>query len=101
MSPNTIDISLLDCDLQATELFTIDNPTLDPVLTPNGDGIQDGLIFEKEAKVEIYNSNGKRVTQFTAPFIWEGKDQHGKLLAPGIYSVVLNGKSKKNITLQY
>jgi hypothetical protein len=71
-----------------------------PVLTPNGDGVNDQVeislvIFKVEAadpRVEIFDLSGRSVARLlpsaTGPathFTWSGRDRMGELVSPGIY----------------
>jgi hypothetical protein len=70
--------------------------------TPNGDGRNDELsisytlygVIETEIEIGIYTIDGKLVRRFAidgqyaganAPVMWNGRDENGELLAPGLY----------------
>ena len=70
--------------------------------TPNGDGINDEAVFsfdvfllmeEAEVEFEIYDLSGRSLVRFEAgdraagalEFTWDGRDQHGQPVPPGIY----------------
>jgi hypothetical protein len=67
-----------------------------PVITPNGDGVNDeASIRFALAKVEstppevtLHDITGRRVSVATArgdEFVWDGRDESGQLLPPGAY----------------
>lgn len=74
-----------------------------PVLTPNGDGINDQVragitVFQLEGqrqlRVELYDVGGRRLRDLSflpsAPsgehqVLWDGRDESGQRVAPGIY----------------
>ncbi|HJP31228.1 MAG TPA: FlgD immunoglobulin-like domain containing protein [Candidatus Latescibacteria bacterium] len=75
------------------------------VITPNGDGINEELtidlsVFHVEGEklliVEMFDLSGRRVRDLTRvqahpsgdhTFLWDGRDQSGRLLPPGTYVV--------------
>lgn len=72
-----------------------------PVLTPNGDGINDEVqisfvAFKIETaapQIEIFDLSGRSVAQLDAPtnqntaytFTWSGRNKAGELVQPGVY----------------
>ena len=76
-----------------------------PVFTPNGDGVNDEATIEvdvfvvegdKELRVEIFDLAGRRVRDLSRQtarpsgrqkFVWDGRNDRGRLLPPGIYAV--------------
>lgn len=102
-------------DRQANIVFLPDLPGSDrlignlevstPVITPNGDGINDEVeirfvTFKVEAatpRVEIRDMAGRQVAVLnevfggmTRTFIWSGRDLTGELVEPGIYLCRIN-----------
>lgn len=84
--------------------LVIENLHLDSeVLSPNGDGINDELVFHfdvlrvsavKDVRVTIYDLSGRRVGEAVErrpdprgryALVWEGRDASGKVVTPGIY----------------
>ena len=74
------------------------------LLTPNGDGINDELVIRYTlyrlpnripVRLNVYTLNGRRVGRFTIgdqgsgqqQLSWNGRDEQGQLLAPGVYLV--------------
>ena len=103
-------ITVLSSGVSSTGLiggFTLDNP----VLTPNGDGANDllGLRFEvltvlgADIRIAAFDVSGRHVATIfehhgdNGPYAgdkyaglnWDGKDEHGDLLPPGLYIVRL------------
>jgi hypothetical protein len=75
-----------------------------PVLTPNGDGVHDALavtyaLFRLSERVpvalEVYALDGRRIARLDMGFqtsgpqriAWDGRDQGGGLLPPGLYLI--------------
>ena len=74
-----------------------------PIFTPNGDGINDQTRFDltvfqlegqKRLEAGIYDLAGRRRTDLSQTYThpsgtfaldWDGRDDHGRLLPPGIY----------------
>ena len=98
--------------VQSIELST-------PVLTPNGDGINDQLeirysLFRLPGPVpvalEVYTLDGHRIAriegglQDSGPrhLLWDGRDETGQLLKPGLYlfSIVLTTQTTQARPLQ-
>ena len=72
------------------------------VLTPNGDGISDQLYIDldlfkvldpRPVIIEVYTLTGRRVALISdaattaghQTYHWDGRDSHGRTVAPGIY----------------
>jgi len=91
---------------QNNELFrglTIDPP----VMTPNGDGVNEEAVLaftvllagaDTVVEAEIYDLSGRRVARLVEvrtvstgsyEMAWDGRDQSGKLVPPGLYAVRL------------
>ena len=88
-----------------------------PVLTPNGDGVHDdlaityslfGLPEQVSVLVNVYSLNGRQVakvpvgTQRSGPqtVLWDGRDETGDLLAPGVYLVAVSVQSERTDDLK-
>ena len=73
-----------------------------PVLTPNGDGVNDAVVIEYDllnlvgdvpATVEVYDLSGRKLGSVPAAGVesgrftteWNGRDEEGKVLPPGMY----------------
>jgi gliding motility-associated-like protein len=84
------------------------------IFTPNNDGVNDLFFLEtrglEKIDVTIYDRWGAKVYELVTGkgnIFWDGKNQHGKELADGVYFYVLNAKGmdgknfvrKGNITL--
>ncbi|MBI2505716.1 MAG: gliding motility-associated C-terminal domain-containing protein, partial [Candidatus Latescibacteria bacterium] len=87
-------------DLAGSQRLIGDLEIVPPVLTPNGDGINDQVqirfaLFKVEggeARVGVYDLSGRLLRELGQPqgrevkvFQWDGRDQEGGLVAPGIY----------------
>jgi hypothetical protein len=57
------------------------------ILTPNGDGINDTIDFSGivTGGVNIFDMNGRRVRDLTSSLIWDGRDDHGRIVESGLY----------------
>jgi hypothetical protein len=78
-----------------------------PVLTPNGDGINDESAIEakifavegaKQLRIEIFDLAGRRLRDLSVErlrpsgahrVLWDGRDGAGRLVPPGVYAVRL------------
>ena len=99
-----------DISNQSKELVT--NLRLTPAggaFTPNGDGVNDELeisfdiqrlLTAKPVQVEFYDLGGRRVNSFERRLgsggysqVWDGRDESGNLVAPGIYLLRLTTKA--------
>ena len=73
-----------------------------PVLTPNNDGVNDRVTIEYDllnlagsvpATVDIYSLSGQRLSSVPVASVasgrfstqWDGRDEGGKILPPGMY----------------
>lgn len=93
-------------DLEEVRLLE-DVAVVPPIFTPNGDGINDrgtiqATVFAiegtKQLRVEIFDLSGRRLRDLSVArlhpsgqhrFSWDGRDQKGRLVPPGIYAVRL------------
>ncbi|RKY73630.1 MAG: hypothetical protein DRQ24_02065 [Candidatus Latescibacterota bacterium] len=88
--------------------------TLPNPFTPNGDGKNDTVLLSfrlfqmigtAPIRVEIYDLSGNRVKKLLSQTVstdyyeltWDGRDEHGKLVSPGIYlyRILLEGDAEK------
>ena len=73
-----------------------------PVLTPNNDGVNDRVVIEYDllnlagtvpASVDVYSLSGQRLSSVPIAGVasgrfstqWDGRDDGGKILPPGMY----------------
>ena len=99
-----VDSSTAQVSLMALPGSLIQDVVLSPVLTPNGDGINDELLVhfvllkvqeERPLDVAFYDLGGRLVGQGqgsavggkvgTQAFVWDGRNMDGQLVPPGIY----------------
>ncbi|MBI2505381.1 MAG: gliding motility-associated C-terminal domain-containing protein, partial [Candidatus Latescibacteria bacterium] len=88
-------------DLAGSQRLIGDLEIVPPVLTPNGDGINDQVqirfaLFKVEGgqvRVRIFDLAGRQVAYLSDPggkdrrvFTWTGRDQQGTLVPPGVYA---------------
>ncbi len=101
-------------DQEFQSLFVIDDYDVPNVITPNGDGINDVLVFFDEIfseySVTIFNRWGNKVYTVKnqkGVFVWDGTDGKQNLLENGVYFYTLEGTfldgkifaKKGNVTL--
>lgn len=96
------------------ELTLLTNVAASKAITPNGDGVNDAFILSYSllklvrlvpVRLEIYALNGRRVRQVyrgektigTHRHAWDGRDDCGRLLAPGLYIYELRVESDREI----
>ncbi|MBT4981157.1 MAG: hypothetical protein HOL51_18450 [Gemmatimonadetes bacterium] len=107
LTPGNAD-DLFDGDALRVDLVGLDSKTIQsmqlssPVLTPNGDGINDVLVIEYDllnlvgdvpATVEVYNLSGRKLGAVPTAVVesgrftteWNGRDEEGNVLPPGMY----------------
>ena len=88
------------------------------VVTPNGDGVHDGLVVgvdvvnvlsERPLRVRVYDLSGRRVWEQEAVGVaghrqvgWDGRTEAGQLLPPGLYvvEVVIEGDVRQTARRQ-
>jgi flagellar hook assembly protein FlgD len=87
------------------------------VVTPNGDGINDELRISYElyglpqgvpVQIEVFSLDGRRVAQVaqgiqgSGPQVlsWDGRDERGAALAPGMYLLGIGIQAEKQSDLQ-
>jgi flagellar hook assembly protein FlgD len=83
-----------------------------PVFTPQGDGVNDLVQFNYnllsiqtgvEVEIAVHSLDGKQQRQLFSKqqsagphgVVWDGRDETGQLLAPGIYLVQIAAKTDK------
>ena len=107
LTPGNAD-DLFDGDALRVDLVGLDSKTIQsmqissPVLTPNGDGINDAIAIEYDllnlvggvpATIEVYGLSGRKLSSVPAASVesgrftteWDGRDNTGKVLPPGMY----------------
>jgi gliding motility-associated-like protein len=101
-------------DQEFQSLFVIDDYDVPNVITPNGDGVNDVLVFFDEIfsefSVTIFNRWGNKVYTVKnqkGVFVWDGTDGNQNFLEDGVYFYTLDGTfldgkffaKKGNVTL--
>ena len=88
-----------------------------PIMTPNGDGVHDelfvtyslyGLPEQVSVVLRAYSVDGKKVAEVpvgaqrsgTQTVRWDGRDEHGRLLVPGLYLVAVSVESERSEDLK-
>lgn len=105
LTPGNYQLSIIDqlgCNFISDSKFNL--PVIancEDIFTPNGDGDNDTYYFDKSGSIEIYNTQGKLVTQFSAPSHWNGTDKNGSLVPIGNYAIYLNGAPSINLSVVY
>lgn len=69
------------------------------VFTPNGDGIDDTYYFKEEGRFDIFNRDGLLVKTIDGPTIWDGLNNNGEILHPGVYFAISDSNIQTIITL--
>ncbi|MBO9699053.1 MAG: hypothetical protein J7604_02525 [Sporocytophaga sp.] len=67
--------------------------------SPNGDGVSDMYYIPYTGKSNIYDRNGKHIKTLTTPAFWDGTNDRGELLTPGLYFLNVNEDVQKTVTL--
>ncbi len=94
-----------------TDVYTVAVGTAGTVLpnpfTPNQDGFNDLVTFNVPGllngagSISIYNQHGRRIREISDHNTWDGTNDDGDALPPGVYlyAVTINGKVKVSGTL--
>lgn len=75
------------------------NETL--IFSPNGDGVEDELYLEGKGEVFFYTRSGKELLHGVLPFVWNGKDENGNQLTPGLYFIKQDKKAYKSVLIAF
>lgn len=97
---------LIRDDLRKTESFMTDSAIFEFKVYPNPfrPRKHNRIVFDfvaEDARVNIFNAGGKLVKSFADDDLvggrveWDGKDDSGNLVAPGIYTYMVSRKGKK------
>jgi Leucine-rich repeat (LRR) protein len=70
-----------------------------PVITPDGDGINDSYFVPDSGAVKVFSKNGNMVTEFSSPGSWDGSDKSGSLVTMGVYLLVLSSGETVSVTV--
>jgi hypothetical protein len=73
--------------------------TISDVFSPDGDGQYDSYYITESGVAKIYNSAGKLVQSLQVPNHWDGKTSNGENAPTDYYSIIINGKKVKHVTL--
>lgn len=67
------------------------------IITPNGDGQNDDLLFAlNDGRVEIFDIGGHRVrTVYGTNPVWDGRDDNGEILESGVYIYQYEAEGKR------
>lgn len=76
-------------------------PVCNEYLTPDGDGVDDTYYFEEEGEIQIIGKSSTNRVNLNGPIIWDGNDNNGDVVAPGLYLIVLPGDKFKHLTVAY
>ena len=110
---NTLSVGLVTVENKAVNAVRLSSP----VITPNGDDINDVLEIRYDlvnlsgnvpVKIDLYNLAGVKLNQLTKNIAssgrfsstWDGTDNTGKLLQPGIYLLRLEVASDKKTAVE-
>lgn len=75
------------------------SPVSDNFFSPNGDGVADIYFIENTGKTAIYDRSGGLVKSMPTPAYWDGTNEKGEMVVPGIYFLIANEDSQKTVTL--
>lgn len=70
-----------------------------PLLSPNGDGDGDDIYIETPGLVEVFDKQGRLLTSFMAPTLWDGRTSSGEIMPAGYYVMYQEGQKLGNISL--
>ncbi len=97
-------ISVIGDDIKEEDKITVlPNP-----FTPNNDSYNDNVTFNLspgfssgQTEIQIFDVSGKSVRKIRQDLVWDGLDNDGKALKPGVYIYILkiNGETKFNGTI--
>jgi hypothetical protein len=90
-----------NCVAAYTEPITVLQQCLDdyPVISPNGDDIEDTYFIPYEGKIKIFDLNGTLRREMTTPAYWDGNDGSGNPLPMGTYAIITDSGKIVNITI--
>lgn len=74
-------------------------PQNDNYFSPNGDGVADIYFIENTGKTAIYDRSGSLIKSMPTPAYWDGTNEKGNMVSPGIYFLIANEDSQKTVTL--
>ena len=67
--------------------------------SPNGDGVSDLYYLDQQGKTAIYDRSGKFIRSMPTPSYWDGTNDKGELVVPGLYFLIANDDTQKTVTL--
>ena len=67
--------------------------------SPNGDGVSDAYFIDNTGKTSIYDRSGRMIKSMPTPAFWDGTNEKGELVDPGLYFLIANEDSQKTVTL--
>ncbi|MCU0429128.1 MAG: gliding motility-associated C-terminal domain-containing protein [Cytophagaceae bacterium] len=69
------------------------------LFTPNEDGNADEFYIEGSGEAVIYNKQGQVIRRLSLPAYWDGKDQKGNAMPPGVYTLEVPEQKVRKISL--
>ena len=90
-------LSVVGVFVMDTTLTTGTYVVVQPLITPNGDGVNDTVTFPPDSqRIRIFDVRGRLIREISGMWTWDGTDDVGDPVAPGLYlyHVELNGEAK-------
>lgn len=69
------------------------------VFSPDGDGNYDTYYITGSGIARIYNSNGQLINELSLPSHWDGKTHQGQDAPTDYYSIIIDNKKVRHVTL--
>lgn len=71
------------------------------IFSPDGDGITDDYYFSYNGKIKVINKSGQQVKSLQGPVLWDGRNEYGVTLSPGLYFLEFEDGTIKSISILY
>jgi gliding motility-associated-like protein len=101
----TYTVTDVECEVSATVRIVVTDTEINipNVITPNGDGINDGILIRAAGytsySLAIYDRWGNKKWSANAPTEWRGLDMNNNELSTGTYIYTLEIKRADGVTI--